>query len=139
VLRVVLDANIFVSAAISLGPSHRIVQAAFVGDRVRALLCPALITEVENVLARPRLQTRISNAEVRVFLDDLTMLLDFVPDPLDVPAVTRDPKDDYLVALAGAHGADWIVTGDKDLLEWEAQSPPAITPADFELLIEPGR
>ncbi len=34
--------------------------------------------------------------------------------------------------------ADFIVTGDKDLLEWEAQTPPAITPAAFEenLLVE---
>jgi predicted nucleic acid-binding protein len=29
------------------------------------------------------------------------------------------------------HGCEYIVTGDKDLLEWEAQVPPCITPADF--------
>ena len=47
-------------------------------------------------------------------------------------AATRDVDDDYLVALAREHSADFIVTGDKDLLEWEDQTPPAITPAAFE-------
>jgi len=32
------------------------------------------------------------------------------------PAVCRDPRDDYLVALATASGAEAIVTGDLDLL-----------------------
>ncbi|MGB7236971.1 MAG: putative toxin-antitoxin system toxin component, PIN family [Rhodococcus sp. (in: high G+C Gram-positive bacteria)] len=134
-LRVVLDANIFVSAAISIGPSHRILQAALANAGVQALLCPALIAEVESVLSRPRLRRRISAENARVFVDDMTMLLDLVPDPLAAPAVTRDPNDDYLVALAREHGADWIVTGDNDLLEWEDQTPPAITPAAFEALL----
>jgi predicted nucleic acid-binding protein len=36
-------------------------------------------------------------------------------DPLDIPSVTRDPKDDYLVALAREAGADSLVSGDPDL------------------------
>jgi predicted nucleic acid-binding protein len=41
----------------------------------------------------------------------------------------------YLVALAREHSANFIVTGDKDLLEWEDQTPPAMTPAAFEELL----
>ena len=33
-----------------------------------------------------------------------------------IPALTRDPKDDYLIAYALVGGADFLVTGDADLL-----------------------
>jgi predicted nucleic acid-binding protein len=44
--------------------------------------------------------------------------------------VLRDPKDDYLVALAVAGRAEAIVTGDRDLLDHDGLVPPAITPRD---------
>ena len=45
-IRAVVDANVLVSAAISVGPSHRIVSAAFMADGVTAILCPALLAEL---------------------------------------------------------------------------------------------
>ncbi len=47
--------------------------------------------------------------------------------PADPPPLLRDPGDDYIVALAAAHEANTIVTGDRDLLEDEGLQPPAIT------------
>ena len=111
------------------------MQAAF-ASRFEAILCPTLLAEIENVLNRPRLRKRISTEQSRAFVDDLSILLELVPDPSNTPAVTRDADDDYLVALALEHEAAWIVTGDKDLLEWEEQAPPAITPASFEELLD---
>ncbi len=58
-----------------------------------------------------------------------------MPDPADFERFTRDPNDDYLVALARLHDADVIVSGDRDLLEWEEQSPPVVTPAAFEAML----
>ena len=71
-----------------------------------------------------------------LFLATVRRIADVVADPASVAAETRDADDDYLVALAREHGVDWIVTGDKDLLEWEDQNPPAITPAAFEALLD---
>lgn len=48
------------------------------------------------------------------------------------PALTRDPDDDYLIHLARALGADFVVSGDADLLEWDEQDPPVIPPAEVE-------
>ena len=53
-----------------------------------------------------------------------------------IDTATRDVDDDYLVALARSYGADYIVTGDNDLLDWGEQQPPVITPAAFEELLE---
>lgn len=66
-------------------------------------------------------------------------MADLAPDPVDVESETRDADDDYLIALARAHDANLIVTGDKDLLEWEVQQPPVITPAAFETMLDAGR
>ncbi|MCP4966483.1 MAG: putative toxin-antitoxin system toxin component, PIN family [bacterium] len=124
------------SAAISVGPSHRIVSAAFIAEGVTAIVCPALLAEVSSVLNRPRIQKRLLADRAVAFLDDLVTLLDVVADPSSVEPETRDPKDDYLVALAAEHGVDFIVSGDKDLLEWEGQSPPVMAPAAFWNLLE---
>ena len=43
--------------------------------------------------------------------------------PDDIPRLVRDPNDDYLIACALAGHADFIISGDKDLLEWKAGAP----------------
>ena len=132
---IVIDANVFVSAAIAQGPSHRVVQAVTLSEHHEAIVCPTLLEEIEDVLSRPRLLKRIGDDRARRYLRDLRIMTTRVLDPIDIGTHTRDPNDDYLVALARDHNADYIVTGDKDLLEWPEQLPPAITPAAFETLL----
>lgn len=75
------------------------------------------------MLLRPKLAAQIDRrgtapavlGEVRL-VAQLTDLAELVDDPEVRPAVTRDPDDDYLVALAEAARADALVAGDKDLL-----------------------
>ena len=43
------------------------------------------------------------------------VLVHRLPDPTEVPAVSRDPNDDYLIALFRAAGADVLCCGDGDL------------------------
>lgn len=57
--------------------------------------------------------------------------VDLVPDPPVEELGVRDTDDTYLVSLARRNNCDFIVTGDKDLLEWERQEPRCITPASF--------
>lgn len=134
-MRVVLDANVLVSAVIQAGPSYRIVRAWLDEKSLDVVACPALLTEVEDVLGRPRLQKWVAPGLADLFMATLRRTGDVVSDPIEVKAETRDADDDYLVALARENGADYIVTGDKDLLEWEAQRPPVVTPAAFESLM----
>jgi predicted nucleic acid-binding protein len=69
------------------------------------------------VLARPRLRKYLSTEEAARFLADLAAQTTLLADPTGpAPAVCRDPRDDYLVALARYSGAEAIVTGDLDLL-----------------------
>lgn len=134
-MRVVLDANVLVSAAIAAGPSHRLVARWLDQGDLAVVICPALLGEVEDVLDRPRLRKRVDRGLAQLYMATIRRVADVVADPAPIEATTRDSDDDYLVALGREHSVDWIVTGDKDLLEWEDQHPPAITPAAFEELL----
>ena len=60
-------------------------------------------------------------------------MVDLVPDPPVEEVGIRDTEDAYLVSLTAVRTCDFIVTGDKDLLEWEHQEPPCVTPASLSL------
>jgi len=134
-VKVVLDANVLVSAAIQTGPSYRLVARWLDSGGIEVVICPALLAEVEDVFDRPRLRKRVEPELAQLYMATVRRIADTVLDPAPIEAATRDADDDYIVALAREHGVDWIVTGDKDLLEWEDQMPRAITPAAFEELL----
>jgi predicted nucleic acid-binding protein len=54
------------------------------------------------------------------------------------PPITRDRNDDYLLAYAQVGAADYLVTGDKDLLALRGQVPGLgiVTPAQFVEILE---
>lgn len=120
-MRVVTDANVLVSAALGRSPdapSARILNAAF-DERIELVISPALLAEVVDVLARPRIRRRVSAEDAQQFLTDIVGVAVIVADPADPPSVCRDPDDDYLVALTAASGATVLVTGDDDLFDVE--------------------
>jgi uncharacterized protein len=131
---VVIDANVFISAAIQRGASHRIVESWLSGTaEFEVVMCPALLGEIREVLTvRPRIRRWISIETATLFVDTIEALVDLVDDPDAVATETRDPDDDYLSALARANDAEVIISGDKDLLDWELQRPPVVSPAQFE-------
>lgn len=131
---VVIDANVFVSAAIQRGASHRIVESWLSGRaNFEVVMCPKLLGEIREVLTtRPRLRKWISLENATLFVDTIETIVDLVNDPEAIEPETRDSNDDYLIALARTHNVDVIVSGDKDLLDWEPQHPPVVTPARFE-------
>lgn len=132
-MRVVLDANVLVSAAISEGPSHRIVQAWLQGQAFEVVICDQLLGEVRSVLTeRSRFRKWISLEAAELYVTTLTTVANVQPDPAPGPALTRDPDDDYVIHLARAHDADYIVSGDADLLEWNEQDPRVVPPAELE-------
>jgi putative PIN family toxin of toxin-antitoxin system len=131
VIRVLADANVLVSAALArspLAPSALVLEAALDG-RVELLSSPTLLAEIASVLARPRLRRYLSLDEAERFVTDLASQTTGINDaPLPHPVVCRDPRDDYLIALAVVAQADAIVTGDLDLLELSDPPVTVLTP-----------
>jgi putative PIN family toxin of toxin-antitoxin system len=131
VLRAVVDPNVLISAAVSpLGIPAVVVRAAF-ARRFVVIACPHLLRELADVLERPKFRRYFDLDQAKELVDDIAGVAEIVPDPELIEALTRDPTDDYLVALARSVEADRIVSGDADLLALTASQPPILSPRHF--------
>lgn len=131
-LRAVVDPNVLIAAAINRAGTPGQVLAAAARERYTLLVSPHLLEELTEVLHRPALRRWLTLEEVQRFIrevDDMAELIADAPQPW-APA-TRDPKDDYLVALARASSADVLVSRDHDLTALVSAVPPVLTPAAF--------
>jgi uncharacterized protein len=129
VRRIVVDPSVFVSALIGKpGSAPDLVVRAIVDDRIEVVVSPLLVAELERVLARPKFRRYIDHKTATEFVMRLQRHATMAGDPANVPTETRDPGDDYLVALARQENADAIVSVDLDLLEAGVTDPPILTP-----------
>jgi predicted nucleic acid-binding protein len=95
------------------------------------VVCPALLAELERVLLRPKFRPYVTAQEVRAYVGLLRRLVPLEPDPETREGLTPDPGDDYLVALAQAANAHFLVSGDPHLTELKRAHPPVLTPRAF--------
>ncbi len=130
-MRVVLDANVFVSAVISTAGPSRQILTAWVDGRFELIASPTLLEELRDVLARPRFRRWVSTETAAEFIDGLAQDTLVIQDPPALPGVSPDPDDDYLIALARATRADYLVSGDHHLLDLTDPTPPVLTPRQF--------
>ncbi|MGL4514396.1 MAG: putative toxin-antitoxin system toxin component, PIN family [Lacipirellulaceae bacterium] len=111
-MRVVLDTNVIVSGLLS--PGHPPASLLDWFDRGLLVLVTSAeqVDELRDVLARPRIATRLTAGVAARFLDNLASKADLC-GPLPLVTASPDPKDDFLLATALAGNAALIVTGDK--------------------------
>jgi predicted nucleic acid-binding protein len=83
------------------------------------------------VLLRPKFRDLVGDEEARVYVEALAGGAVLIRDPDEVPAVTADPDDDYLIALAVAVAADAIVSGDKHLTDLDDPPVSVLTPREL--------
>jgi uncharacterized protein len=134
-VRAVLDPNVLVSAAISTAGPPRQIVGAWVDRRFELIASPALLGELRDVLARPKFRRWISTATAADLIAGLADDALVVEDPPALAELSPDPDDDYLIALARAASADYLVSGDRHLLDLADPNPPVLTPREFlELL-----
>lgn len=102
-----------VSAAIARGVPHRIILAWHFGA-FEMVVSYELLYELEAVLLRDWFRRKLTYADV---LEYVTWLSDgaMLAEGGTMVRVSRDPDDDYLLALARSSGADCLVSGDPDL------------------------
>jgi putative PIN family toxin of toxin-antitoxin system len=123
---VVLDTNVVVAALVAEGLCREVVHR---GLRMRALASsPGLIVELESTLGRKFAVTSATS----VFLEALRQQIRLVEPAILPKPICRDPDDDVVLATAVAAGADFVVTGDSDLLVLVAYEGTAIvSPRQF--------
>lgn len=113
--RVVIDTNLVLSALVFGGRLSRL-RLAWQNDRVIPLASEVTIAELVRVLTYPKF--KLTNSEQENLLSDYLPFCDTVlmPDTLPVVPECRDPFDIPFLLLAVVAKADFLVTGDGDLL-----------------------
>lgn len=113
--RIVVDPNVFISATITPDGALGSVFGLIDQGTLVPIVTQHLVDEVVDVLGRPNLAKYLKPGAGTAFEEQMRQLGEWHADIAGPPAVTRDPKDDYLIALAlGAH-AEAIASGDDDL------------------------
>lgn len=109
VYKVVIDTNVFISAILYGGLPDKVV--ALIGKKQAQLL---ISPDAERELLRKAIDLHAS----KPFQQKLVSIIQLGEKIIPVTKVkkSRDPKDDMLLALAFAGRADFLITGDKDLL-----------------------
>ena len=129
--RAVLDPNVLISALIAPKGTSAQVLDAWLAGVFDITISPKLLAELERVLLRPKFRPYLTEEEVGAYLTLLRTTAVQADDPEVIGALSPDPGDDYLVALAEAVRADCLVSGDKHLLGLTRSSLKVLNPAGF--------
>jgi putative PIN family toxin of toxin-antitoxin system len=111
--RGVFDNNVLVSAALLGGVPRQAFDKALDTDAV--LISVPVLLELAEVLSREKFDKYVTPDERTRFLASFLKIAELV-EISETIIVCRDPKDDKLLELAISGKADYLVTGDKDLL-----------------------
>ncbi len=138
-MRAVLDSNVIVSGFLAAkGPSARVLDAVREGQ-LTWVTSKVILDEVRKVLALPRIQKRYrvtpEAAETLLLLVGESALR--IRGVVQVVGKCRDPKDDAILACAVEGRAEYVVTGDEDLLTMEVyESVMIVTPRRFVEILQ---
>jgi len=137
-IRVLLDVNVLISALISpSGPPAQILDA-WREDRFLLVMSEEILAEFQRVAAESRLRRRYGLTPLRLsrLARGLRQFAFMTQGKVKVRGVARDPQDDNLLACAVEGKADYLVTGDEDLLTLrEYEGVKILSPAEFVLAL----
>jgi uncharacterized protein len=131
-MRAVFDTNVFIAAFVASGICAKILLKARRG-RVQLIGSPYIFKEFEQVLIKKISVTKKEARDAsRLIAEDTHVMV----DPAEtVTGICRDPDDDAILACALAGEADYLVTGNADLLALKSfEGTQILSPRNFELL-----
>lgn len=111
-IRVAIDTNLWVSALISVKVR---LNDLILDSNLEIVISKALLLELEEVLRREKFRRYFSIEEVEIFLAILQEVALFV-EVISNVELCDDPKDNFLLNLSIDSNADFLLTGDNDLL-----------------------
>ena len=132
---VVIDANIILSAAINqAGLPNQLLDMLYSKRAFEVIASPAIIAEWYECVSRKSIQkaAKASESQLQSFIASIIAFSTMVEDSATAQGFCRDPKDDMYISAALDANANFIVTGDNDLLDLAAvESVAVVTPRQF--------
>lgn len=136
---VVLDTNLIISGMLWGGTPKTILQMAQ-QHHIQTISSEPLIEELKDVITRDKFQKFLNQLQ-KTPDDVVNSYLSYtrVIEPVELPQnVVRDMKDDKVIACAVGGQADYVITGDNDLLILKAyQGIRIVTASEFLAIIKP--
>ena len=111
--KVIIDTNLWISFLI--GKQLVSLKPLLLEQTIQPILSEQLLQEITLVTQRPKLQKYFPQSKVNELID-LLKIIGLSIDIQSKVSLCRDAKDNYLLALAKDSQADFLITGDKDLL-----------------------
>jgi hypothetical protein len=132
--KIIVDTNIWISFLI--GKSLKGLQYYINDQSVFIISCDEQIHEITEVFSKPKIKKHFKLDQIDEFFDlflEVTKLIS-LKSKINL---CRDPKDNYLLSLAVDANADYLITGDNDLLDLEKMgNTQIIRYAEFETIIK---
>ena len=111
--KVILDTNLWISFLITKNLSE--IDELIQDRKIKLLFSNELLEEFINVAKRPKFTKYFTNEDLK----EILRLFDYYGKLIKVKtkiSESRDKKDNFLLSLAVDGKADFLVTGDSDLL-----------------------
>lgn len=113
-LRLVVDTNLWISFLIS--GRHRALDQLLYAEKITFIFSVELLDEISNTITKPKLRKYFSGNAMEVMLLSFEAYIELV-DVKSKVNICRDAKDNFLLSLSKDGKADFLLTGDKDLLD----------------------
>ena len=111
--RVSVDTNCWISFLI--GQRLQRLTDLLSDEHIQLIICDELLDEIRDVTSRPKFAKYFPSKEVDSLMEFLQLIGESF-NPHQIVQLCRDASDDYLLALAIEANADYLITGDYDLL-----------------------
>lgn len=129
-IKVIFDTNVWISFLI--GKRLKIIKNYIIDNKIIIIVSDQLLIELKAVTGREKLKKYFPAEDVNELID----LLETIAEKFDTKPthfINRDPKDNFLLDLMDSSQADYLITGDLDLLELHPfQNTRILTPSAFE-------
>lgn len=112
--KIVLDTNVIVSAFGWRRAAHEIFKQC-VSDHLTFFLSPSLLSEIKRVLAYPKFS--FNQDEIDEFISIVIETAEIVESRIIIDFISKDPSDNRLLECAVTADCNYIISGDKHLLE----------------------
>jgi putative PIN family toxin of toxin-antitoxin system len=132
-INVIFDTNVWISFLI--GKRLTFLSGYLSSGQIKIIYCKQLVDEIKEVTSREKLKKYFPKESVKELVDLIETIGDFYEfNPINF--ISRDPKDNFLLDLIEVSKADYLISGDKDLLAHNPfKNTLIITPKIFELEI----
>jgi len=129
-IKVIFDTNVWISFLIG---KHLSKIKQYISDgTITIIITEQLLTEIKIVTSRKKLKKYFPQKSV----NELIELLETITENIEIKPthfINRDPKDNFLLDLIDFSKADYLITGDKDLLEHNPfLTAKILSPKEFE-------